>query len=79
VLHWSPEVVHVSFVHGHARATGWVVAHVRRPTRAEEGQLPLSEPDAAADQVDQSGPGVPDPGPAPAPVSSARTSAITRS
>jgi hypothetical protein len=31
----------VSFVHGHARATGWVVAHVRRPTTAEGGQLPL--------------------------------------
>jgi hypothetical protein len=31
----------VSFVHGHARATGWVMAHVRRPTTAEDGQLPL--------------------------------------
>jgi hypothetical protein len=35
------EVVDVSFVHGHPRRTGWVVAHVRRPSRAEPGQLPL--------------------------------------
>ncbi len=31
----------MAFVHGHARATGWVVAHRRRPNDAEEGQLPL--------------------------------------
>lgn len=31
----------MSFVHGHARATGWVVAHRRHPHRAEHGQLPL--------------------------------------
>jgi hypothetical protein len=31
----------VSFVHGHARAAGWVVAHVRRPNLPEAGQLPL--------------------------------------
>jgi hypothetical protein len=31
----------VSFVHGHPRRTGWVVAHVRRPNRAQAGQLPL--------------------------------------
>jgi hypothetical protein len=31
----------VSFVHGHARAAGWVVTHVRRPNRPEAGQLPL--------------------------------------
>jgi hypothetical protein len=31
----------VSFVHGHARAAGWVVAHVRRPNLPEGGQLPL--------------------------------------
>lgn len=29
------------FVHGHARDTGWVVAHRRRPNAAESGQLPL--------------------------------------
>lgn len=29
------------YVHGHARAVGWVVSHVRRPHRPEEGQLPL--------------------------------------
>ncbi|WP_170231768.1 hypothetical protein [Pseudonocardia kunmingensis] len=31
----------MSFVHGHPRSTGWVVAHVRRPSRPEPGQLPL--------------------------------------
>lgn len=31
----------VSFVHGHARDTGWVVAHRRAPHRAEDGQLAL--------------------------------------
>jgi hypothetical protein len=31
----------MSFVHGHARDTGWVVAHRRAPHRAEGGQLPL--------------------------------------
>jgi hypothetical protein len=31
----------MSFVHGHARDTGWVVAHRRRPSAAEDGQLPL--------------------------------------
>lgn len=34
----------MAFVHGHARDTGWVVAHLRRPTEAEEGQLPLLPP-----------------------------------
>jgi hypothetical protein len=34
-------VVAVSFVHGHPRAAGWVVAHVRRPNLPEAGQLPL--------------------------------------
>ena len=29
------------FVHGHARATGWVMAHRRAPNRDEEGQLAL--------------------------------------
>ena len=31
----------MSFVHGHARDTGWVMAHRRRPNGPEEGQLPL--------------------------------------
>jgi len=31
----------MAFVHGHARATGWVMAHVRAPNRAGEGQLAL--------------------------------------
>jgi hypothetical protein len=34
-------LVPMSFVHGHARHTGWVVAHRRAPHRAEHGQLPL--------------------------------------
>jgi hypothetical protein len=36
----------MAFVHGHARDNGWVVAHVRAPVGAEDGQLPL-EPDPA--------------------------------
>jgi len=63
----------VSFVHGHARATGWVVAHVRRPTRAEDGQLPLLA------VVPLPRPAEPEEPPEPESVSSARTSAITRS
>lgn len=31
----------MAFVHGHARATGWVMAHRRAPNRPEEGQLAL--------------------------------------
>ncbi len=31
----------MAFVHGHARATGWVMAHRRAPNRPEEGQLEL--------------------------------------
>jgi hypothetical protein len=31
----------MSYVHGHPRDTGWVVAHVRRPSRAAPNQLPL--------------------------------------
>ncbi len=34
----------MSFVHGHARHAGWVVAHRRAPHRAEDGQLPLPVP-----------------------------------
>jgi hypothetical protein len=33
----------MTFVHGHARDTGWVVAHRRKPNRAEDGQLPLTD------------------------------------
>jgi hypothetical protein len=40
----------MAFVHGHARESGWVVAHVRAPIDAEDGQLPLvPEPDADGD------------------------------
>lgn len=35
----------MAFVHGHARDTGWVVAHLRRPTDAEEEQIALLVPD----------------------------------
>jgi len=31
----------MAFVHGHARDSGWVVAHVRAPVDAEDGQLSL--------------------------------------
>ena len=31
----------MAFVHGHARATGWVMAHVRAPNQAGDGQLAL--------------------------------------
>jgi hypothetical protein len=54
----------MAFVHGHARETGWVVAHVRPPVEAEEDQLALVE--------------VPPPD-EPEPEISARNSAITRS
>jgi hypothetical protein len=61
----------VSFVQGHARRTGWVVAHVRRPNRAEDGQLPLLAvlPLPRFHEPDEE----------PEPLSSARKSAITRS
>ncbi|SHK07936.1 hypothetical protein SAMN05443637_102297 [Pseudonocardia thermophila] len=31
----------MAFVRGHARATGWVKAHIRAPNRAVDGQLAL--------------------------------------
>lgn len=34
----------MSFVHGHARESGWVVSHYRRPQRAGDDQLDLVEP-----------------------------------
>lgn len=67
----------MSFVHGHPRRSGWVVAHVRRPNRAEQGQLPLllvvPLPRPPADGGSDTG------APAAGPVSSARKLAITRS
>ncbi len=67
----------MSFVRGHPRRSGWVVAHVRRPNHAEPGQLPLllvvSCPRPPADG------GGATRAPAPGPASSARKSAITRS
>lgn len=55
----------MSFVHGHARDTGWVVAHRRAPHRAEDGQLPLpvSAPGAPAEAEpapDEDAPAPPD-------------------
>jgi hypothetical protein len=67
---WS--TVLMAFVHGHARDTGWVVAHVRAPVDAEDGQLELVSDPSPDDE----------PGPADAesvPVSSDRNSEITRS
>jgi len=49
VVHWQVEVVDVSFVHGHARDAGWVVAHRRSPTEPEDGQLPLLAAPPAAE------------------------------
>lgn len=46
----------MSFVHGHARETGWVVAHVRRPSRAQDGQLPLLAVPLPAPGPDGAGP-----------------------
>ncbi len=39
----------VAYVHGHARETGWVVAHFRRPSAPDEGQLGLALPAPAPD------------------------------
>ncbi len=39
------EVVAVAFVHGHARDTGWVMAHLRRPNDAADDQIALLVPD----------------------------------
>lgn len=70
----------MSFVRGHARAVGWVVAHRRHPHGAEQDQLPLlpgaRPPEEAADPpaADES-PTLP----SPEPVSSVRKSAITPS
>jgi hypothetical protein len=77
VLDSYSEVMGVSFVHGHPRHTGWVVAHVRRPNRAAPGQLPLllvvplPRPPAEGGGATSA--------PAAGSVSSARKSAITRS
>jgi hypothetical protein len=37
------------FVHGHARESGWVVSHYRRPQRAGDDQLDLSLPGPRTD------------------------------
>jgi len=34
----------MAFVHGHARESGWVVSHYRRPQRAGDDQLDLALP-----------------------------------
>ncbi len=71
------EVVGVSFVHGHPRRGGWVMAHVRRPNRAAPGQLPLllAVPLPRAPVEGGGATSVPD----PEEVSSARKPAIARS
>jgi hypothetical protein len=57
----------MAFVHGHARETGWVVSHYRRPQRAGDDQLDLELPAArredVEDQPDDEG-GADDPEPA---------------
>ncbi|GAA1290056.1 hypothetical protein GCM10009609_67240 [Pseudonocardia aurantiaca] len=75
------EVMDVSFVHGHPRAAGWVKGHLRKPTRAEEGQLPLLMPLPRSPEPEAE-PGTQSCTSAPftsAPFTSARKSAITRS
>ncbi len=42
----------MSFVRGHGRGLGWVVAHFRRPHRAEADQLRLPEQDVDAARSD---------------------------
>src|SRR5689334_22780411 len=76
------EVVDVSFVHGHARDTGWVMAHLRSPARPGPGQLPLLPgPVRLLPPEDPAGESGPDSGRdcGSEPLSSARKSAITRS
>jgi hypothetical protein len=46
----------MAFVHGHARDTGWVVAHIRPPTDAEDGQLRLPLPAEEDGEPDDSEP-----------------------
>jgi hypothetical protein len=70
------EVVDMSFVHGHARATGWVMAHLRRPTRPEPGQLPLL-PGALALRLPEDPDGSAEGARGAEPLTSARKSAIT--
>jgi len=43
----------MAFVHGHARETGWVVSHYRRPQRAGDDQLDLTLPAQQQDRPDQ--------------------------
>lgn len=46
----------MTYVHGHPRDAGWVVAHYRRPQAPEGGQLalPLPEPrEPAAEPAEQ--------------------------
>jgi hypothetical protein len=50
----------MAFVHGHARDNGWVVAHVRAPVGAEDGQLPL-DPDPGEPTGDTEATGDTDP------------------
>ena len=71
MVQWSWEVMDVSFVHGHPRAAGWVKGHLRRPTRAGEGQLPLLVPLPRSPE--------PEAEPGTEPFTSAKKSAITRS
>lgn len=41
----------MSFVHGHARESTWVVSHLRAPNRAQDGQLELEVDDDAEVEV----------------------------
>ncbi|GAA4760627.1 hypothetical protein GCM10023199_46300 [Actinomycetospora chibensis] len=51
----------MAFVHGHARESGWVVSHYRRPQRAGDDQLPLpGQREPAEAQVCETTDSVPD-------------------
>lgn len=45
----------MAFVHGHARETGWVVSHYRRPQRAGDDKLDLELPAPRREDDDQPG------------------------
>ena len=74
----------MAFVHGHARETGWVVSHYRRPQRAGDDQLDLELPAPRREDTEDQPGGEgrvddPDPDPEPSRVCSIpRRTAATR-
>jgi hypothetical protein len=68
----------MAFVHGHARETGWVVSHYRRPQRAGDDQLDLELPAPRREDDDQPADEVCDDDPDPSERSIPRRTASTR-